>query len=445
MPSDRRIVPSTRGRQLFLLAVLVVSLATKLGWAAHLGEVPFSDKDQTEYEQAALAIEHGDGFQAAPQPDAEAAYLHPPGYPLVVAALYETFGEHRGVVIVFQALVATILVGGIYVFGRYLFNEAVGLVAAALLAIEPLQFTFAGQFLSESLDAALVFAAVACVFVLLRSTRPFRWAVAAGVVLAIGTYLRSTTFYLPLFIALILVVGLTRTAGWRRAVALAAAVAVPAIVLTAIWQVRNQSEVGSWRFSGNEGHNIYAYGGVNAEAISSRQDVDEVRDRFIDQFTRPPGESQGAFYDRMSTAGVDLIRQHPAAFMTGSIKGTFATATGVSFTFFDYLGIDRVPTWLDDGARALLVLAWLGAAVGFGWAWATQRRERVGHAVAALVVAYVVVSGGALGPAYSRMRAPAMPIIVLYLAAGIWWVAHRWRVRRSADEGRDCTAAPARP
>jgi hypothetical protein len=140
----------------------------------------------------------------------------------------------------------------------------------------------------------------------------------------------------------------------------------------------------------------------------------------------------------MSSAGVAVIREHPTAFLWASTKALAGTAFGINNTFFDYLDIDPTPTWLAVLSRALLVVGWVLAAIGFVWAWWKHPGDRVGHATAAWLVAYTVVVGSAVGPAYSRMRAPVMPILVLYLAGGLWFLVTGLR-----DRGRSERVAAA--
>ncbi len=87
--------------------------------------------------------------------------------------------------------------------------------------------------------------------------------------MAIATLIRPTTYYLPVFVAALIVVG-ARRHGARTVAAGVALFLVPVVLIIGGWQVRNHFEVDSWRYSGIEGFNLYAYRGADALAATRR-------------------------------------------------------------------------------------------------------------------------------------------------------------------------------
>jgi hypothetical protein len=204
----------------------------------------------------------------------------------------------------------------------------------------------------------------------------------------------------------------------KRGLALAAAAAVPIVLMVGGWQLRNHARVDSFRFAGVEALTMYEYraGGVIAQ-VEGRPFV-EVRAELRDQYPdRRPGEEQGPYYERMWHTGFDIVKAHPAVYARVMAEGGWSEVFGIGRTtvlLYFQLGHSSV---LAQLARVGLVLFYVVMVIGIV---ATFRRPGISKlvpALALLVVAYVIVASA--GPeAYARMRAPVMPLLCCFAAAG---------------------------
>ena len=158
-------------------------------------------------------------------------------------------------------------------------GPAEGLVAASILALDPLQFWASGTLLSESLMGFLLLLAVALGF---RVFAPRRigivWPLLLGLTLAVATLVRPVTYYL--LVVASCVRGPGRTTAQRGPAVAGVAFLVPVVLLVGGWQVRNEREVGSWRLASVEAVNMRFYRA--AAIVADREGIDlvTVQDRF---------------------------------------------------------------------------------------------------------------------------------------------------------------------
>jgi hypothetical protein len=110
-------------------------------------------------------------------------------------------------------------------------------------------------------------------------------------------------------------------------------------------------------------------------------------------------------YDR----GVELVRQHPRAFVTSTAKGLVRETTEMYWE-------DEVPTPWARVLRAVGV-AFLGLAV-WGAVLALRRPPRTAHVIVLVLIAYVFLLSA--GPeSRVRFRAPLSPLLILYAAPAV--------------------------
>src|SRR5205814_1044836 len=87
-----------------------------------------------------------------------------PGYPVFVAIAYAASGSSAKAVYVLQALLGGGTVFLVYLLGTRI-NKKVGLIAAALAAVDPISVGFSASFLSET---PFTFFLVLCLWFALR-------------------------------------------------------------------------------------------------------------------------------------------------------------------------------------------------------------------------------------------------------------------------------------
>ncbi|MFN8597580.1 MAG: glycosyltransferase family 39 protein [Anaerolineae bacterium] len=191
---------SRQSFQILVLCVAAFILAAAMAWGVQ-GGMPQLEDEQANLFQAKV---FASGHITAPEPVHPEAFVipfivhqnghvfgkYPPGYPLLLA-----IGEviDRGWII--NALASALVVLGVYLLGRDLFNHDTGLLAAALGAISPMAFMLSGTLLAHTTAMAeLIFFAWGWVRARRVAERhPMRFAVLAGLAIGWATITRPYT------------------------------------------------------------------------------------------------------------------------------------------------------------------------------------------------------------------------------------------------------------
>lgn len=412
-----------------LLAIVLAAFVTRAGYAAwvqHSDPPRSTTNDTPSYIEPARALVTDGHFDEAPGSD-EPMYLRTPGYPLFVAIGLWARDSLTTVVIIQSALVTSGIVLAWWIC-RDLYDETTGLVAAALMALDPLQFTSSGMLLTEGLNGLVLLTFALCTYRTFRGSHPSpAWALGMGLSLTAATFLRPTTLYLPILLGLIII-------GWgliRRCFNLPLVVALilfllPNIVGTLMWQQRNAEQLGSHHFSGIDALSTYKYKAAGAIAQQTGTNPTTEADRLMEDFGTRSNEAQGPYYDRMASRGAEIIKDTPKGFVISSGKGLFSEVLGVNSYVEPYLGITRWPTPVELLLKALLSITYAFAGWGIVVAW--KHPPRLPHVLVLCLPAYVLIVS--VGPeAYTRFRAPISALIILFIAPGVVAAARRLRTR----------------
>ena len=186
------------------------------------------------------------------------AYMSP-GYPLFLAAIYKVTGHTwdgrpRVVLCIIQILIACTSILGIFLIGRRLFNDRVGLIAALLFALYPPMMMATNLWLTETLATATLVWFVYVATLAQDEDGWMLWAL-AGVILGVTVLIRPGV--LPIAIAPFVVRFFW---GNRKGLIRAAIIMVAAFVLVmAPWGIRNQLVLhNSYLLSSHSGDPILA-------------------------------------------------------------------------------------------------------------------------------------------------------------------------------------------
>jgi 4-amino-4-deoxy-L-arabinose transferase-like glycosyltransferase len=254
----RRAPPPAR----WLAGIIAAALLLRVAVALMLGDTvaPISGAaDQVSYDALARRVlaGHGFSFPAAwypfAQPDTPTAhwsYL----YTLYLAGVYAVFGHHPLVARLLQVAASGLGCWLVYRIGRRLFDERVGLAAAALTALYGYLVFFNAALMTQTFFILALLAAVDRAQAIAARPTTANWAV-LGICLGLGTLLRQTML---LYVPVLLIWLLWSTPGrarWRGA-ALAAAL-VGLCVLP--WTARNYAAFGDFLLlNSNGGYFFYA-------------------------------------------------------------------------------------------------------------------------------------------------------------------------------------------
>jgi len=209
-----------RGRA---LAILFVAALVLNGLAAALMPQRFRPAEETDYVQwyapVADSIVAGRGLA---DPEGGPAMRYPPGYPLILAAVYHvadavTFDRDQAV-IAFNALAMAFSVVLLYLLAETLAGGRAALLAAVLWITYPLGLYFAQRQLSGVPFTPLLLAGLLAAAGSLRDKAIFGFVVAA-VAFAAAALIRPIGLLLPIFIALLLPAARSMPLGRRLAAA----------------------------------------------------------------------------------------------------------------------------------------------------------------------------------------------------------------------------------
>ena len=434
----------TTTRRIAIGVVVLVAVVTRVGWMLHVRDTnpaATTSRDTPSYVQPARALVE-DGALTTRPGSADPIYFRTPGYPLVIATVFAV-DENETAFLLGQVLLSCLTVFLAYVLAKQRWGVTVGVVAAALIALEPLQFAASGTLLTESVFSLLLLCIVGAGYrVFTTGARSSKWCLLLGLAVAAAALVRPTLYYLPLFVVLLLVAS-ARGLGVRNTVTAVVVFALPVVVLVGGWQVRNDREVGSWRYAGVEGLNLHTYRGADALARHDGITLTAARQQLADDLRRSPVATctrdgcapadpsrPGPFYDELYTRGLDLVRSYPVEAAEGTVSGLTREVFGP--------GTETVARYLDVRAstplQALLLAGLLAfyAGLAYGVLLVIRRPGGLGvaHVFALGVAAYVLVVSA--GPeAYARFRGPVMPVLALYAALGFTTAVERLLRKRA--------------
>ena len=285
----------------------VILLVTLLGRVAFL--VLFGGRltlDMAGYDDYAVnLIERGDFTRYA---DRDADSDLPPLYPFLLASIYETVGRDPIAVAIVQTGFDLRTVALLYLIGRRIAGEAVGLIGAALYGIYPYLLF---QNLTANDTGTFILLLTLGIWLALRAGESRRWWEAALVGIVFGIAALTKTFVLLIlpFVAL----GWWRGATLRDAIRLAAITAAAVVLVTAPWIARNSRLHGTLvLISTNGGSNLHQ--GNNAcvaDYLARGWDA-----QWVNCLELPPtGLNESELDDWHREQALNYLADHPGAWL----------------------------------------------------------------------------------------------------------------------------------
>jgi 4-amino-4-deoxy-L-arabinose transferase-like glycosyltransferase len=239
--------PCSQSECRWLLVVVLAAAVLRLAWVLYAAREPHGFHDPSLYGIFAARIADGHGYTGA---NGEATAYYPVGYPGALGAVVwlERLTPLPDNVPTTAALFNLVLgVGTValtFEVGRRLFDNRIGLVSAAIVALWPNLIFHTAVMLTETLFIFLVMAAVLLLVALPDSTRRIGWRrlAAFGVVLALSALVRPISL---MFLPVLFIVLVAARLGWRVAIRYLGVAALVVVLVLVPWTIRNMRETES--------------------------------------------------------------------------------------------------------------------------------------------------------------------------------------------------------
>lgn len=180
------------------------------------------------YKQDAANLVAGDIglFLAGPNPPSDAnILLHPPGYPMFIAATQAVTGSENAFLI-FQLLINSLSAALVFLIALRLFDIRTALIAGFLVALAPQLAYHSALMLPDELSVIPLLLGL-LLSIHAGDTQRWRYVIGCGVCLGLSCWLRPNALLLPVFFAVYLLIFLPRPARLK-----AVAVMLSAFILT---------------------------------------------------------------------------------------------------------------------------------------------------------------------------------------------------------------------
>lgn len=429
---------------------MAVAALLRIAWAIYATTQPANFRDPAAYQMLGDSIANGDGYsyllpggEGIPAGLYPTAY-YPPGYPLLLGALYWLFDllpfdvSHLGIASGANVVLSTLTVPLVFALGRRINGVTAGLVAAAVFALMPNVIYNTGVALTESLFLPLVVLLVLLVIAtpeIMREPGRLR-------LFAVGMLFAATAMVRPVSLLLLpafLFLWWPQSA--KTALKRTALVVAGAAVVILPWTVRNAITMDSpVLISANLGDNLCI--GYNDDATGAFVGLPEVCDGHRD-IPRPRYEILRQS-DNLDTS-LDFIKDHPTRLPSLVFWRGFYTLKedkdGLE-AVQDYYDVHWMPARTEDVLGTLAdsyyfaVVAF--AVIGMVAVGLRRRGDRDRRQSFILLAMFLSILSPLLTFGDPRFKAPLYPFLALY--AGLALVA-AWQAR-PVPESAPGEAAP---
>ena len=356
--------------------------------------------DALTFHLVAQRLADGEGFRApyTDEPTAE----HPPGWEVVLAAAdllgADSFTSHR----VLGAFIGTLTVVGVGLLGRRIGGDAIGLVAAAIAAINPMLWGADVSLMSEPLYGLLLVAALLAA-THVRDRPTVGPAVLLGALIGLAALTRGEAIA---FLVLLVVPLL-----WRRWRPMAAAFAAMLLVI-APWTVRNLVTFDAPVLISTNANTVW----IGANCPDTYYGDLKGHWSFRCFGERRPGEDEAEFAVRQREDGLNYIREHDSRLPTVVPARLARTFELYDFGQSLYLNANegRATKPLRLGIRLTWVLLVL-AAIGGVLLW----RRRPPYLLVLLAPVALVIALSVFVYGMTRFRFAAEPSLAILAATTI--------------------------
>lgn len=256
-----------------------------------------------------------------------------PGYPVFLAGVHSLFGDGARAVIAVQSLIATVSVFFVFLIGRRLWNEQVGLLGALLAAVDPFQVYFTAKVLTETLFTFLLVLLVYQLVLLNESDDVAAGRSAAtGLLLGIITLVRPEALGLALLVVLGTGIQFMLRKNIRKAAVCSGILLTVSLSVLLPWGLRNKGLTGQFILtSSNGGWTLYE--GLSTDL--SVQGWEAYRQKNMYPDVQAYGlDSEIKVRDHFAMKSREYIRSHPGTFALLAVRKLFKLYRLVPYEVF---------------------------------------------------------------------------------------------------------------
>ena len=376
------------------------------------------------------------------------------GYPFFVAVIYAISSNAIWLVLAVQTLLNVLMVPMVYWASKTLFGtQKSGTVAAALFALSAISVAWAARYLFTETLFAFSFLVFLMVYLHAWKSESVRWFLLLGVMLGIGTIVRSV---LQFFVVIPVLIILLQDRRLVRKIALSGVVVIGLLVTIAPFQLINYNQYGHYSISAISG-NVLFKSMAQAKADADGTDYYEARDSLgwqdWEDIENPFDHSEIA-----KRHGVEYVMGRPKEFVILHILGMVSFMIGTEKSSYLYviarqerpelsnpLGYEtfseRIIRNLKDVQKEyFLTPALLGkllfeyAAIAAGFLILVRRKQKLLALFFVLSVAYFIFVTAFMGRA-PRYKIPVLPIYAIVGGGGLLLLWEYWRVFRRGRVG----------
>jgi Dolichyl-phosphate-mannose-protein mannosyltransferase len=397
----------------WLALVALVALALRAAYVLALAPAPILPTgDSLWYAFVSDEITLGHGFVIGhgsilgPGYHVVPTALHPPFYPLALAALRELGVSSPKHLLWLGPFTGTLTVLGLGLLGRAIAGARIGLVAASIAAVYPLLIVPDGALLSETLYGPAVILVLAAALALARHPS-VKWAAGLGIVVGLAAMVRPEALALALLLGLPL--AWRGPAGRSRAVRVVATVAC-ALLVVAPWVVRNASVFGTFTFTTNDGITV---ANTNCASTFYGPNIG-----YIDKACTQQGLTGNEAHQtaELRSDGLRYARDH-AGRLPFVVAARVARTWGLFHPFRASMDEGRNVTFSNIGVVVYYALALLA----LGGAWTLRARRVELWILLAPIVLTTIVAAGTYGSLRLRYLAELPLVLLAAVGAGAVW------------------------
>lgn len=406
----------TRRRELWILgAILLLAFCLRLVYVLQMRASPYFDApqvDQRFYVEWGREIAQG---HISP----EGVYLRAPLYAWWLGAQFALFGENLLAARILQALAGTAAIGLLYLVARRVFDVRTARIAALLGATFWVLIYFDGELLRESLVNPANLLGLWLTLRWLESPTPGRGA-AAGLAWGFAALLRPQVLLIVAVLAVVAV--LRKLVNLPAAIVFALSVSAPIAPITLhnalagdFVLISPESGLVLWIANNPDGDGLTGFApGMRHGWMECNTDARLLAEQATGHALKPSEVS--SFYVHKTW---NWISRYPADALR-----LLASKARLLVADFEYGGSPEEPRFFAE--RFAPIVRWLPVSFGFLAAfgvlglWTSRQRAKSAFVLSGFLGIYALTLVVFL--VNSRYRAPVLPVLIAFSAAGLVWM-----------------------